>query len=192
MQINVKPHPKICLAFIMIVIFLLSLSSCSNKEILKSMYPLEYKNLVFENHNKYNVDESLIFAVIKAESDFDPNAVSNANAYGLMQITAPTFDWLQYKKNINYKMDESYLFTPSVNIEYGTYFLSILLKRYDDLAVAISAYNAGISAVDGWLDNDDYSSDGKTLDNIPYKQTDKYVDKVINAQKIYKQLYNID
>lgn len=192
MQINVKPHPKICLAFIMIVIFLLSLSSCSNKEILKSMYPLEYKNLVFENHNKYNVDESLIFAVIKAESDFDPNAVSNANAYGLMQITAPTFDWLQYKKNINYKMDESYLFTPSVNIEYGTYFLSILLKRYDDLDVAISAYNAGISAVDGWLDNDDYSSDGKTLDNIPYKQTDKYVDKVINAQKIYKQLYNID
>lgn len=192
MQINVKPHPKICLAFIMIVIFLLSLSSCSNKEILKSMYPLEYKNLVFENHNKYNVDESLIFAVIKAESDFDPNAISNASAYGLMQITAPTFDWLQYKKNINYKMDESYLFTPSVNIEYGTYFLSILLKRYDDLDVAISAYNAGISAVDGWLDNDDYSSDGKTLDNIPYKQTDKYVDKVINAQKIYKQLYNID
>lgn len=192
MQINVKPHPKICLAFIMIVIFLLSLSSCSNKEILKSIYPLEYKNLVFENHNKYNVDESLIFAVIKAESDFDPNAVSSANAYGLMQITAPTFDWLQYKKNINYKMDESYLFTPSVNIEYGTYFLSILLKRYDDLGVAISAYNAGISAVDGWLDNDDYSSDGKTLDNIPYKQTDKYVDKVINAQKIYKQLYNID
>lgn len=192
MQINVKLNTKICLAFIMIIIFLFSFSSCSNKEILKSIYPLEYENLVFENHNKYDVDESLILAVIKAESDFNPNAVSSANAYGLMQITAPTFEWLQYKKNINHKMDESYLFIPSVNIEYGTYFLSILLKRYDDVSVAVSAYNAGISAVDDWLDNDDYSSDGKTLDNIPYSQTDKYVDKVINAQKIYKQLYNID
>lgn len=190
---SLKSIFSICLCLLMSLIILFSISACGTSErVLKLMYPIEYENLVIQNHYKYNVDESLIYAVIRTESGFDPDAVSSANACGLMQITPATFDWLQFKKDIDDKMDSSYLFDPSINIEYGTYFLSILLDRYEDVSVAVSAYNAGISAVDRWLDDEDHSNDGKTLYSIPYQQTDQYVEKVIQSQKAYKKLYNIN
>lgn len=183
---------KVFVCTLTIMIACSFLSSCNaSQKVLEKFFPIKYEDLVLENHNKYGVDTSLIYAVIKTESGFDPDATSSAGACGLMQITPPTFEWLQFKKGISDKMDKSCLFDPSVNIEYGAYFLSILLDRYNNEAVAISAYNAGISAVDGWLDNQAYSNDGVTLDYIPYSETDRYVDKVISNQKIYREIYNI-
>lgn len=187
-----KSFTKVFICILTIITICSFFTSCgTHQKILEKLFPIKYEDLVLNSHHKYGVDSSLIYAVIKTESGFDPDATSSAGACGLMQITPPTFEWLQFKKGISNKMDKSYLFDPSINIEYGAYFLSILLDRYDNEAVAISAYNAGISAVDSWLNNQEYSNDGITLDNIPYSETDRYVDKVISNQQIYREVYGI-
>ena len=154
----------------------------------KMSNPLEYKEQVESCSLKYNVEEALIYAVIKTESNFKPQAVSSAGAKGLMQITPETFKWLQKKRGVK-GLEESDLFDPNVNIEYGVYFISLLIKIYDDEKVALSAYNAGMGNVDKWLSNSEYSQDAKTLTVIPYKETDNYVKKVLRHREIYKNLY---
>ena len=72
---------------------------------------------------------------------------------------------------------------------YGTLLISLLLEKYGDEEVALCAYNAGETVVKRWLDNKNISKDGKTLENIPYKETRRYVKRVKRAKKIYKMLY---
>ncbi len=82
------------------------------------------------------------------------------------------------------------MYSAEYNIEYGTYMLKLLKEEYNDDETAIAAYHAGRSAVNSWLENREYSSNGKTLDVIPSKSTAHYVDKVIKAYKGYTNLYN--
>ncbi len=156
------------------------------------VYPLKYDELVSKSSIKYNIKKELIFAVIKCESGFDENAHSHANAQGLMQITPETFKWINdcytHEKNLNV----SKLKQPEVNVKYGTLLLSILIKKYKNEKLALSAYNAGIATVDRWIKNNVISPDLKDLNSIPYKETRNYVKRVIKSKKIYKKLYFTD
>ena len=100
----------------------------------------------------YDIDPLLVYAVIKAESNFDVNAVSNAGAMGLMQIMPETYEWLASKEGITDVSQED-LLNPEINIKYGCMFLSILLERYPQLSSAVAAYNAGFGNVDNWLED---------------------------------------
>lgn len=155
---------------------------------MRKAYPIEYDEYVYKNAVKYHVDKNLIFAVIKSESNFQKDALSSAGAIGLMQIMPDTFDWLQSHNLLPYK-DIGHLRDPKTNIEYGTYLLSILQKKYYTIVEVLCAYNAGIGAVDRWLENKKYSSNGKTLDKIPYPETNQYVKNVLDCLQIYKNLY---
>lgn len=152
------------------------------------IYPLKYENIVEKASQKYNIEKPLIYAIIKCESDFDKKAESSAGALGLMQVTPDTFNWLEKYTHIHYKSKED-MFNPENNIECGTLFMSVLLKKYKNLDVSLSAYNAGIKTVDNWLKDRKLSPDGKTLENIPYSETKAYVEKVNFAYKIYKFIY---
>ena len=163
-------------------------SGCTQKYLMKKVYKLEYQQYVHQAAKKYNVEEALVYAVIKSESNFTVRAESRAGAKGLMQLMPDTFTWLQRYTDDEY-MDETYLADPKINIDYGTRLLSILLNKYDCDEVAISAYNAGMGAVDRWLLDRDCSYDGKTLSYIPYPETRFYVDEVIYNRKIYRNLY---
>lgn len=154
----------------------------------KKAYPIKYQNFIKESCKIHNVEESLVFAVIRAESKFQENAKSSAGAIGLMQITPETFNWLQ-RRTEQSSFEKNLLTDPKVNIEYGTYFLSILQKKYSDEKVILSAYNAGMGTVDKWLKTPEYSLDGKILKSIPYPETENYVKKVLSYQKMYKKLY---
>lgn len=155
---------------------------------LKKAYPIEYYEYISANAKKYNVEKELILSVIKSESNFRQDAQSNAGAIGLMQIMPDTFDWLQTHNLIEYK-DVGHLKDPKTNIEYGTYLLSILQKRYATINEVICAYNAGIGTVDRWLKDKKYSTDGKTLKSIPYPDTSAYVKNVLKSRTMYKNLY---
>ena len=149
-------------------------------------YPNDYKLTVEKCAQSYGISEELIYAVIRAESKFDENAVSDKGALGLMQIMEPTGDWAAEKLNI----EVSDLCQPQVNIEIGSYYLSYLLDLYEnDLDCALAAYNAGKTNVDKWLRDKKYSKDGKTLDEIPFDETREYVKKVKRNMKIYDFLY---
>lgn len=180
----------ICIAVIVVVLIGAALIlSYAYKRYVYISYPLKYESDIKAASEKYDVDEALIYAVIKTESNFDPNAESSAGARGLMQLMPETFEWIQtyYTDDDGYTTDDLYNY--KVNIDYGTHLLSILLDMYEDEGTAICAYNAGIGRVDGWLESSDYSDDGITLKNIPIEETEQYLEKVRISKNAYIRLY---
>lgn len=158
------------------------------KKVEYHIYPQEYKKSVEDNAVTYNIPENILYAVIKCESNFNSAAVSNAGAIGLMQLMPDTFVWLTNDMT-GEGLDEGMIYDPETNIRYGTFYLSLLYKRYENWETALAAYNAGPGEVDSWLEDEKYSSDGVSLKNIPYKETRLYVKKIIKASEKYLKLY---
>ena len=186
-----KKHIKIIISISIIVVMLFVaafvLRYAYNRYVYGT-YPLKYQDEVKAASEKYNIDEALIYGVIKTESNFNPDAVSHAGAIGLMQITPDTFEWIQtYYKDDDYTVDD--LKNYKVNIDYGTHILSILMDMYGNEDTAICAYNAGIGRVDGWLEDPEYSDDGKTLKTLPIQETENYRNKVQRNKNAYIKLY---
>ena len=153
------------------------------------VYPKKYEAEVKKYARMYDIDEELIFSVIKAESNFDSTAVSKKGAVGLMQIMEDTAIWVSDRIGIS-DFSESDLYLPDKNIEIGAYYLSYLLDMYDDdVQCVLAAYNAGLGNVDEWLKDTQYSPNGKTLQKIPFPETEKYVKKAQRYIKIYELLY---
>lgn len=153
---------------------------------LRKTHPQKYAESVEKYAAEYDVPESVVYAVIKTESGFTPDAVSLKGAIGLMQITPDTFDWLCSKTG-----DEAnalLLYEPDTNIRYGTYFLSLLHNEYKAWDTVYAAYNAGRGRVNSWLASEEYNNNGR-LKNIPYEETASYVKKVEKAQSVYARLY---
>ena len=153
------------------------------------LYPQEYEQQVKKAAAEFGVEEPLIYAVIRTESGFRPEVESAVGAQGLMQLMPSTFDWLQESLDGEIVYSSDSLADPDINIRYGTYLLSVLLKQYEVRDTAIAAYNAGTSTVDSWLEDTSISPDGKTLTDIPYEETATYVEKVDDAYEMYKRLY---
>ena len=126
----------------------------------------KFDSIIRKASSKYGVDFSLVKAVIKVESDFNPRAVSKKGASGLMQIMPFNFQSF-------YVSDP---FDPVDNIMGGTYYLGKLIKKYKNkLPLAIAAYNAGPTTVDAHQDIP------------PFHETQRYVKKVMKAYNIYKR-----
>lgn len=155
--------------------------------LMKALYPHKYSEYVEKYAEEYEINDVLLYSVIRTESSFDPDSVSSANARGLTQITGDTFDWLLTKTGENYIFDD--LFTPEISIKYGALFLSILQKEYGVTETVLAAYHAGMGNVSSWLGNDEYSDDGIHLQKIPIPDTAHYVDKVMSAMDKYYKLY---
>lgn len=157
-------------------------------QIVEEVYPLEYEALIRLKAAENDLDPALPAAVILAESSYVPEAVSQANAQGLMQLLPDTAEWIAGK------FDESYvdgcLFDPEVNVKYGCWYLGFLVRRFDgNLTCAVAAYHAGQGTVDGWLSNPEYSPDGKVLQVIPSQATETYVKRVLRYYEKYQELY---
>lgn len=182
---------KKILIIILIFIILFSVFVFKNK-ILKIMYPKTYSEIVTTYAEQYKVDENLVYAVIKAESNFHSNAESNKSAIGLMQIVEDTAVDVAKKSNINIESQNirEELLKEDNNINVGTKYLSILLSKYGNIEVALAAYNAGIGTVDNWIEKQVIKSDGSDIENIPYKETNNYVRKILRDYKIYEKLYS--
>ena len=181
----------LCLLFLGVFGAALGLKTAHEKYVYSS-YPLKYQAEVEQAAKKYGVDKYLIYGVIKTESNFDPTAVSAAGAVGLMQLMPESFEWLQ-----TYYVDDAYkdytvgdLVNAEINIDYGTHLLSLMLERYENVEdTAVCAYNAGPGNVDGWLENKEYSDDGKTFKYVPVAETEEYRKRVAQHKNIFKKLY---
>lgn len=158
--------------------------------VYRQMYPRKYSHYIEQYSKEYGVDKNLVYAVTRIESNFDPQAVSSADARGLMQMTSDAFDWVQYRMGDDSGVSYEQIFEPKVAIRYGTYMLHLLLEEMEDEKLATCAYHAGMSNVRSWLSQENYSKDGKTLDKIPYSDTEWYYDKVSQAKQIYEELYS--
>lgn len=151
-------------------------------------YPRAYSEYVEKAARDYDLEPALIYAIIRTESGFDPDAMSNVGAYGIMQVMPESFEWLMGLRGESGQYTTDDLLDPAVCIDYGSYLLRYFYDTYGDERCAIAAYNAGF-VVGSWLDDPNCSPDGKTLEVIPYPETSEYVDRVEAAKEKYIELY---
>ena len=178
----------IILSVIIITIAFVIINSTNIQRLIqKKIYPKKYTYEVEKYAKEYGVEENLIYAVIKAESNFDELAVSRKNAKGLMQLMYDTAK--DVAQMIGIEIDEEKILEPDENINIGTKYLSILINKYQNIEVALAAYNAGSGNVDNWISDGIIKSDGSDIENIPFKETNNYVRKILRDYKIYCSLW---
>lgn len=152
------------------------------------IYPKKYEQYVSKYAELYNVDELLIYSIIKAESNFDEKANSKAKAIGLMQLMENTA--IEISNEIdNIEIPQEQIYEPETNIKLGTYYFSVLMNKYNNIGLALAAYNAGMGRVDGWIKDGILKKDGSDLENIPFKETNLYVRKILYNYEKYKKTY---
>ncbi len=185
-----KMQPFVAVLVLFALLVIASLGIKVYQKIIDLSYPLEYTEIVEFWAEEYEVDPLLIYSFIRTESSFDPDAQSNVDARGLMQITSDTFDWIKSKIAADEDLTFEDMYDPEVNIRFGVYYISRCLARYDgDIATAAAAYHSGWGTVDGLLEQDKYSENGIILDVFPYAQMKHYVSKIAACYEKYIELY---
>lgn len=142
-------------------------------------YPLRYEQIVRTHSRNYDLDPSLLAAVIYTESKFDAGATSGAGAIGLMQLLPGTAQGIALRTGGKHFTVED-LYVPEINVRYGSWYLRTLLRRYGDERTALAAYHAGQGNVDRWR--------RRGLD-IQFPETRDYVAKVERVKKVYASAY---
>jgi soluble lytic murein transglycosylase len=144
-------------------------------------YPIKFSEEIAAACQRFDVEEKTVYSVINIESHFNKNATSNKGAVGLMQVLPSTASEIATKLSL----EDFDLYDPADNILIGTCYLSQLISKFGSLETALCAYNAGPANVSTWLSDVAKSSDGKTLDTIPFAETKNYIKKYKKNEKYY-------
>jgi soluble lytic murein transglycosylase len=156
----------------------------------RSFYPLYHYEYIAQSAARYKVDPFLVSAVIRVESKFQENAVSNRGARGLMQIMPATGQWAAQQMGLE-GFKEDMLFDPRVNIQIGTWYLSSLSREFDgQLPVMIAAYNGGRGNVSSWLKAGVWDGTYESRRDIPYSETRAFLERVMDSYEQYRRLYS--
>ena len=172
----------ICLSII--IVFIIAINS---KYILKMIYKIDYKDYVEKYAQEYEIDPLLVYSIIKVESNFKEEATSHKGAIGLMQLMDKTAKEIAQNNVMEFETGVT-LYNPEKNIKLGIIYLADLEKIFNNIPVML-AYNAGIGNVNKWIEEGIIKSDGSNIENIPFKETNTYVRKILKDYKIYKKLY---
>lgn len=148
-------------------------------------YPLNFRDEIEFYAKEFDLDDALIFAMIKTESGFNPDAESDAGAKGLMQITDRTGEYIAEKL----KIEEYDLFDANTNIYFGCFYMKYLCAKFKNTDTALAAYNAGEGNVGLWLIDERYSDDGERLKAVPFPETEAYIKKIKKTFRKYRKLY---
>lgn len=135
------------------------------------------------------LDPYLVASLIRQESEFNPVAVSRANAVGLMQLLPKTGKLVAHQVKLN-RYNASQLYTPPVNLQLGTrYFRGMVDQFGGSFEYALAAYNAGSDRVLEWLGQGKYRDAPEFVESIPFTETREYVQAIMRNASVYKQLY---
>jgi soluble lytic murein transglycosylase len=147
--------------------------------------PLRHDDVIRQQAEDKDLDPALIAAVIYQETGFRPRA-SPAGAQGLMQIMPSTARFIA-RRSGGTEFELRDLDTPQINIAYGSWYLRYLLDRYEgDEALALAAYNAGMTNVDSWV-GDAGGRDDFHLSDVPFPETRAYVRGVLTHRTEYRE-----
>ncbi len=150
--------------------------------------PLTDASVIREQAAEKHLDPTLIAAVIYAETKFDPRT-SSAGALGLMQLLPLTAKYIaQLSGGVRFTTGD--LATPKINVAYGSWYLRYLLNHYEGNELeAVAAYNGGLANVDAWVAKARAEGGTLTVSDIPFPQTQAYVERVLRAQAEYRSTY---
>jgi len=159
------------------------------REYWEALFPRAY----WADMKKFSVanglDPYLVASLIRQESEFNPLAVSRANAVGLMQLLPRTGKLVARQEKLR-RYNASQLFTPSVNLQLGTrYFRGMVDQFGGSFEYALAAYNAGSDRVEEWLGQGKYRDPQEFVESIPFTETREYVQAILRNASVYRQLY---
>ena len=153
-------------------------------------YPQKYAENVKSCAEQYELDEAVIYAMIKVLSNFASNRVSEDGRIGLMQLSEETFRQIS-DEHLKEHLDSGLLYEPSTNIRYGCYYLLYLTTRYESWDAVFAAYLCGAEAVDAWYAEwQDNAEQANTPFVIQDEDARKSVEKIQRTVDKYKELYN--
>lgn len=158
-----------------------------DREFLPYSYPLGFRDIVIRAADSENVDAHLIAALIREESRYDPEVVSWAGAVGLMQLMPSTAEILKDDMDMDIE-DGAGLFDARKNILLGTRYFSRLVRNFNNIPLAIAAYNAGEKTLRRWMARFDGHDITEFIENIPYRETRRYVKKVLKSYWQYRTI----
>jgi soluble lytic murein transglycosylase len=155
----------------------------------EALFPKAYWSDLKRSAAANGLDPYLIASLIRQESEFNPNAVSRANAVGLMQLLPKTGKLVAKEVKMK-RYTASQLYTPAVNLQLGTrYFRGMVDKFGGSPEYALAAYNAGSDRVEDWLNQGKYRDAQEFVESIPFTETREYVQAILRNASVYKQLY---
>ena len=154
----------------------------------KMAYPTGYVNTI-RSHAVQHVDPYLVAGIIREESLYNPTALSPVGAMGLMQLMPKTADRLARQLGLG-SVDREDLFEGDFNVRLGVAYVGELLRLYEGNRIqAVAAYNAGRDAVERWIAKFGHRAPDEFVELISYKETRRYVKRVITSYRIYLDLY---
>ena len=152
------------------------------------LFPEPWWNTIQAQAAKNNLDPYLVLSLIRQESEFDSNAISYANAWGLMQILPSEGRRLAHEEGITH-FQTFQLLDPNLNIRLGTRYLRELLDKFGGVQeYALAAYNAGDNRVVDWQAAGPYSGIDEFVESIPFTQTREYVEAILRNEETYKAI----
>jgi soluble lytic murein transglycosylase len=135
------------------------------------------------------LDPFLVASLIRQESEFNPEAISRANAVGLMQMLPSTGKKVARSMKVR-GFNSQQLMVPDFNLQLGTRYFRELVDQFDGhVEYALAAYNAGPDRVEAWLANGKYRDAQEFVESIPFTETREYVQAVLRNATVYKRLY---
>ncbi|MBW4515239.1 MAG: transglycosylase SLT domain-containing protein [Timaviella obliquedivisa GSE-PSE-MK23-08B] len=153
----------------------------------EALYPFPYEATIAQWSQQRQINPLLVTGLIRQESRFETKIRSVADAVGLMQIIPDTADFVAEQNG----MKKFNLEDPNDNIKLGTWYLDYTHQEYDNNSLfAVASYNAGPGAVAGWIQEFGFTDPDKFVTQIPYPETQGYVEFVFENYWNYLRLYN--
>lgn len=153
------------------------------------LFPLPYRAELDKAARDQDLDLYLLAGLIRQESEFDPKALSHANAYGLTQVRPATGRLYARKLGIK-RLTNRMLFQAATNVEIGSsIFRGILAQNNGRVEQTLAAYNAGPGRLTRWLGWNQYREPAEFVESIPFTETRDYVQAVLRNADLYRRLY---
>lgn len=152
-------------------------------------YPRPWPERVREAAESVGLTPAHIYAVIRQESGFDPDAVSYADAIGLMQLLPSTA--ARVAEGLQMELRPEMLFDPAINVRLGATYVGGLANRFG-IPLAFAAFNAGGHNVQRWLEANGRTELDLFVERIPYEQTRNYIRRVTTHLAHYRYLQDPD
>jgi soluble lytic murein transglycosylase len=154
----------------------------------KILFPQQYWSSIEQQASKNGLDPYMVASLIRQESEFNPAAISPANAFGLMQLLPSVGRSMAREEGIRH-FNEVELLNPETNIRLGSRYLKQTLDKFDGQApYAFAAYNAGDSRVTDWQSIGKYHGMDEFVESIPFTETRDYVQAILRNESIYREL----
>jgi len=155
----------------------------------EDLFPRPWWTEVKQYAGANQLDPFLVASLIRQESEFNPAAISSANALGLMQLLPSTGRKLARQMKVR-RYSNQQLLTPKLNLQLGTRYFRELMDHFNGrLEYALAAYNAGSDRVDSWLAAGNFRDPQEFVESIPFSETREYVQAILRNAVVYRQLY---